>query len=97
MRPVEEIGDKHGVSFGCDALAEIANHRTQARRIVPQQHSRMGAFRGVNKDRIADAIGRFDFTVSVDDGQRSARGCAARSSKSGGQRACNEITPGEAG
>lgn len=56
---------------------------------MPQQYSGMGTLGGVNKDCIADAIGRLNINLSVDDGQRSA----ASSGKAGGQRACDEISP----
>ena len=79
VRPVEEIGDEHRVSFGSDALSEITNHGTQARRIMPQQYSRMGTSRRMNENRVANAVRRLDVGVHVDHPLFSIRGRAGRS------------------
>src|ERR1051326_3098510 len=70
---VKVIRQEHRISFGSDALAEAAYHRTQAQRIRPNQHSGMSTLRRVNKDRVAGAVRRFDLNVGLDDRQFFAR------------------------
>jgi len=72
---VEEIGHKNRIAFASNTLSEIDYHRTQARRIVPEQYSRMRPFLRVrmNEECIAGAIRRFDVDVGLDDRQPCTR------------------------
>src|SRR4029077_7760028 len=51
-RPVKKVRYEHRISLGGDAFAEVANYRTKARRVMPQQYSGMGTFGRMNEDCI---------------------------------------------
>lgn len=91
-RSVEMIQHEHRVSLTGEPPAEIAERRTEAERIGPDQDAGMGAGRRMNEDRVAGAVGSPDLDVGLDDRSFAGPRWRCQGSQSRRQRQRDKVT-----